>query len=95
MDTHRKCLTNDGFKFRQIMPYKDVYDKIYSRLTMKQKVSFEHSCNFILEQIKKLNSEGFDLFLIKRIEFITKAEILLNGIVEDIKMLRPQKINSN
>jgi len=79
------ALTNDGFKFRQIMPYRDVYEKIFIRLNKRQKVNFEQSCKFIVEQISKLNSEGFDLHLIKRIEFIGKAEELLNGIIDEIK----------
>jgi hypothetical protein len=84
-------LTNDGFKFRQVLPYEAVYEKKYHLFTMKQKVAFEHSCKFILEQISNLNKNASELQIIKRVEFISKAEGVLNDVIDDIKNNRGKK----
>lgn len=81
-------LSNDGFKFRQVLPYKQVYEDKFDMFSVKNRVDFEHSCNSILEQLRKLKEGDAGLQIMKRTEFINKAELVLNSIIEDIKSKR-------
>ena len=51
-------LPNDVYKFRQVDNYKAFYDACFERISKGNKVSFEHACGHIIEDIEKAEAAG-------------------------------------
>ncbi|MBA0218435.1 SIR2 family protein [Pectobacterium brasiliense] len=81
-------LPDDGYKHRQILPYKDVFDGKYKYFNKGNKVSFEHACKALLQQVESAVLFVDDLTLIKRVTFINKSKTVLEDILDKIKNLR-------
>lgn len=81
-------LPDNGYKYRQIIPYKDVYDFKFKLFNKGNKVTFEHSCKALLKQINLTDHNSDDLTLIKRISFINKSKFILEDIIEKISSTR-------
>ncbi|WP_426369936.1 SIR2 family protein [Pseudocolwellia sp. HL-MZ7] len=88
-NTLLSSLPNDGFKFRQVISYGEIYDKKYNYFSKRQKVEFEYACNALSEIIFKMNEE--DIHIIKRGDYVVKAEEILIKITTEIKDARIKK----
>lgn len=81
-------LPDNGYKYRQILPYKDVYDYKYKLFSKGNKVFFEHSCKALLNQIMTASNAPDDITLVKRISFINKGKSILEDIINKISSSR-------
>ncbi|EPC4486339.1 SIR2 family protein [Serratia liquefaciens] len=81
-------LPDDGYKHRQILPYKEIFEAKYKIFNKGNKVNFEHACKALLQQVESAVLFVDDLTLIKRVTFINKSKRVLEDIVEKIKILR-------
>lgn len=81
-------LRDDGYKHRQILPYKDVFELKYKLFSKGNRVVFEHACKALLQQVESAVSFDDDLTLIKRVTFINKSKKVLEDIIDKIKTLR-------
>ena len=78
-------VTNDNRKFRQVLKYKDIYEKVYTKWVDKNQVSFEHKCNHMIKQAKEAIENSNN---IEKIRHIYLSNQFLNEIVGDIKNRR-------
>ncbi len=81
-------LPDDGYKHRQILPYKDIFDVKYKVFNKGNKVIFEHACKALLQQVESAVLHVDDLTLIKRVTFINKSKVILENIIDTIKSHR-------
>lgn len=77
-------LPDDGYKYRQIIPYKEVYELKYKTFNKGNKVQFEHACKALLSQVSAVDYHQDDLTLIKRVSFINRSKVILEEVVQDI-----------
>lgn len=75
----------DGRKFRQVILYKDVYQKKYEYFSAKNRVYFEHAIKKMLEQTIDKELKNIDFYHSKRIKFIYLAKATLDELL--IKIL--------
>ena len=71
-------------RYRQIIPYKDVYELKYKHFNKGNKVQFEHACKALLAQVSSVDYHQDDLTLIKRVSFINRSKVILEEIVKSI-----------
>jgi len=81
-------LPDDGYKYRQIIPYNDVFESKYKLFSKGDKVFFEHACKALLQQAESVDSYPDDLTLIKRVSFINRSKVILNDVIDKIKKSR-------
>ncbi|HJS16456.1 MAG TPA: SIR2 family protein [Rheinheimera sp.] len=85
------ALPNDGFKYRQVLPYDDVYKVLYNTWTPKNRVFFEHCCKNIVAQIDNIGLDPRNLSTHKREMFQTLAKETIQEIVNKIEKGRNAK----
>lgn len=78
-------LPNDGYKYRQMLPYKEVYEKCYLRFNKKNRVAFEQFCKAAKEQIERAERDDIEIDYYRRKIFEEQALSLLTEIVSDIR----------
>lgn len=74
----------DGRKFRQILLYKDVFEKKYSQFSNKHKVIFKQSVNSLLSQIEEIERDSLLSCHAKQAKFIYLANESLTKIIAGI-----------
>lgn len=82
------ALPNDGYKYRQVLPYKDVYEKKYKLYSKKNQVYFEQACKNLVQQILLNEGHDDDLKLLKRISFMRRSREMLEDIINSIVQKR-------
>ena len=60
-DSLMRLIPNDIYKYRQVSRYREIYEKVYSSFTPKQKVAFEHAVKRIIRESEstELLDNGF------------------------------------
>ncbi|NQY07433.1 MAG: hypothetical protein HRT68_14865 [Flavobacteriaceae bacterium] len=79
-------LSDDVYKFRQVIKYKDVYISKFTHMSKKQKVAFEHSCKKFISSVEKASRHGN--ITINDERTISKVVKSLDFIINDIKVKR-------
>lgn len=77
-------LPDDGFKYRQVHPYREIYSNIYNAWNQKDKVYFEHACKNLITQIDESVNDPRNLSTHKRVMFQSSARDILQNIIDDI-----------
>ena len=85
-------LDEDGFMFRQVLKYEEIYQSVFPKFNAGNKVGFEHACKELygkaLRTKQRLPSE---IEFIKRNEAIRKGSDVLEKIINELKQSRENK----
>lgn len=82
------ALPDDGYKYRQVLPYKEVFEKKYRFFAKKNQVYFEHACKALIQQITLNEGHDDELTLLKRISFMRRSREMLEDLVQKILLTR-------
>jgi hypothetical protein len=79
-------LSDDPYKFRQVIRYGDIYNNKFKYFSKKDRVYFEHSCKKRLSEIAKIEED--ETLTASKLRFIINAKEILTSITEKIKLAR-------
>lgn len=79
-------IDEDGFMFRQVLKYEDIYQQVYPNFNRGNKVNFEHACNELYTKALR-SKERFtgEIEYIRRNEAVRKGADVLEKIILSIK----------
>lgn len=81
-----RLLSNDIYKFRQTIKYRDVYEAKYSYFNNKQKVYFEHACKEMQLAVEKAEIDG--KININDQKTMSRVKSILDQILDNILTIR-------
>lgn len=79
-------LDNDVYKFRQVDRYQNVFESKFNSFSSKNKVAFEHACNFMVGEMER--SDKIGEINIAEQKTIAKAKESIQGVINQIRCQR-------